>query len=361
MAPWKKFLLLVCLSASNSTAKGEGIVLTDPSNLGPKFVRAERFKDLKIFGISTTITRLDGSSYQILTQRVVGKVELPKVPIDDAQLTDILSNLGSLAELYPQTRSDLIDFANKLREEVAAARHAPPEMTNTPDSGGEDSETIVDIYGTTYKNVKIRAVEPDGLLIFHSAGAAKLKFTDLPEALQKAHNYDPEKAAAFAQKDAQMQAALRKSAVEDRAKMSERQTKKGTNANAQPDGPLFKEVPGVRSLIEIESDLSGFVDKIVTVQGVITIDSYYNYNYREARDTHFCFRIRDANLDSAHVYSRKDTDFARDLRAQLLDTGSGALTGEFKLVIPRERLSEHQTSVLATLVGYGPIPEPDIE
>jgi hypothetical protein len=51
--------------------------------------------------------------------------------------------------------------------------------------------------GTKYKNVQIRRVEPDGLVITTTYGIIKLFFTDLPKEVQEKYHYDPKKAAAF--------------------------------------------------------------------------------------------------------------------------------------------------------------------
>jgi cation transport ATPase len=50
--------------------------------------------------------------------------------------------------------------------------------------------------GKTYKHAKVTGVDVDGLSITHSTGVIKVPFDNLPDALQKEYNYDPEKAAA---------------------------------------------------------------------------------------------------------------------------------------------------------------------
>jgi hypothetical protein len=56
--------------------------------------------------------------------------------------------------------------------------------------------------GTIYKGVTVRKVDPDGLTIIYKPtgggiGAAKLKFENLPDNLQKRYKYSPEKVAAY--------------------------------------------------------------------------------------------------------------------------------------------------------------------
>lgn len=65
---------------------------------------------------------------------------------------------------------------------------------------------ITTILGKTYSSVKIVAVDPDGLRFMHSAGAAKVKFSELPAELQERFGYDPGKAAQFSQQQSMAEA-----------------------------------------------------------------------------------------------------------------------------------------------------------
>ena len=51
--------------------------------------------------------------------------------------------------------------------------------------------------GVTYKQATITRVEPDGVRVSHTDGAAKIAFEDLPDALQRQYNYDPAKVTAY--------------------------------------------------------------------------------------------------------------------------------------------------------------------
>jgi hypothetical protein len=51
------------------------------------------------------------------------------------------------------------------------------------------------IDGKEYKNVTVRRVEPDGIVLITSAGISKVYFTELPKDVQERFHYDPEKAA----------------------------------------------------------------------------------------------------------------------------------------------------------------------
>lgn len=56
--------------------------------------------------------------------------------------------------------------------------------------------TLLD--GTIYKSVKVNRVEPDGLLVSHQDGVARIPFERLPEDVRNLYGYGPVKAAAYA-------------------------------------------------------------------------------------------------------------------------------------------------------------------
>jgi hypothetical protein len=51
--------------------------------------------------------------------------------------------------------------------------------------------------GTTYTDVTVTAVDPDGLRVTHTSGTTKLAFEDLPVEIQKQYQYDSKKATAY--------------------------------------------------------------------------------------------------------------------------------------------------------------------
>jgi len=53
------------------------------------------------------------------------------------------------------------------------------------------------IDGKEYKNVTVRRVEPDGIVLITSAGISKVYFTELPKDVQVRFGYDPQRATAY--------------------------------------------------------------------------------------------------------------------------------------------------------------------
>jgi hypothetical protein len=119
--------------------------------------------------------------------------------------------------------------------EPGKTNHAPPGEITTLD-------------GKTYKGVTVQRVDPDGLTVGYAAagggtGAAKIKFKNLPDDLQRQYKYDPDKAAAYEARQTQGMAAWRaqrqkeaeaaKRAASQRAEQDvfEQQQKKRANGN----------------------------------------------------------------------------------------------------------------------------------
>src|SRR6059058_687851 len=48
--------------------------------------------------------------------------------------------------------------------------------------------------GKEYKNVTVKRVEPDGIVLSSKSGISKVYFTELPKDVQGRFGYDPEKA-----------------------------------------------------------------------------------------------------------------------------------------------------------------------
>lgn len=58
------------------------------------------------------------------------------------------------------------------------------------------AEDITTLKGKTYTNCTVTLVEDDGITITYDAGAKRIPFTDLPEAIRAQYGYDPVKAKA---------------------------------------------------------------------------------------------------------------------------------------------------------------------
>ena len=87
------------------------------------------------------------------------------------------------------------------------------------------AEDVTTLAGTTYRQVRVVRVEPDGVTWRHATGECKVDFTDLPEAVRKTFHFDATRAAAYrnAQEQARQQAAAR--AQQDRQEAAAWQAK----------------------------------------------------------------------------------------------------------------------------------------
>lgn len=77
-----------------------------------------------------------------------------------------------------------------------------PDSVTTKKSNAAHPTEITTLDGTTYKGVTVQKIDPDGLTIAYAPatggiGAAKIKFKNLSEDLQRQFNYNPENAATY--------------------------------------------------------------------------------------------------------------------------------------------------------------------
>lgn len=84
------------------------------------------------------------------------------------------------------------------------------------------AEDLTTLAGRTYKEARVSKVFPDGVIVIHASGTARIKYTDLPPEWRGRYNFDPEKAEAFAEAEAKKQAAFE---AQRRAAMAKEQEK----------------------------------------------------------------------------------------------------------------------------------------
>lgn len=102
--------------------------------------------------------------------------------------------------------------------------------------------------GTTYRECEVTKVEPDGLLIKHADGVAKIRFEDAPKAWQVKYHYDPVKVAGYRK-------SLEAAATAAATKLAERQKEEASmRAKAQ------QQEEEKRRLLEAESKRRADVD-----------------------------------------------------------------------------------------------------
>jgi len=106
------------------------------------------------------------------------------------------------------------------------------------------------------------------------------------------------------------------------------------------------------SIKEVTTDQTEYVGKEFTVNGKISLSTFYNFGYGTAQTTHYALKIRDDNFATIYAYVTKD-EFGKGLRTQLLKLGDN-LRGSFTLKILPVRYVRGQNGVFAELIGYGP-------
>ena len=92
--------------------------------------------------------------------------------------------------------------------------------------------------GTEYKNVTVKRVEPDGLVLSSKSGISKVYFTELPKEVQQRFNYDAEKATTYS---AEQNAALEQARTQQEEAMGRK-----AEATRKTNEQLAKEQAGIQ-------------------------------------------------------------------------------------------------------------------
>jgi len=360
---WRLFCLalslpLTCnLIFAQIAGTTDGIIVYDPSGLGPDFTTAKQYRSVQAFGQTTTVNFSDGTKSVIKNSLIRNLIAYPADSASSMELSNVADVLKELASAYPQSGAFLSQQESLLREAAKKAYLVEAQRLHQSKQVGR-VVSFNDNAGKVYSNVRIDQIEPDGITINRGGEPEKIQFTNLPKEIQDFLGYDPvisvEYVAAVKRRETEKQRLEAMQLAENARREALRiEEERRMAASAAEEERKLAEIKRVRPIIEIESDLSGFVNKPVTVEGAISIDSYFNYEYDKLRDSHYCFSVRDKNYDQAHVYALKSSDIGISLRNELLKVG-GQLRGTVSFVIVGSRLGENQTSVLAELVAYGP-------
>ncbi len=94
-------------------------------------------------------------------------------------------------------------------------------------------EDLVTLSGTTYHDVRVLRVEPDGVTWRHADGAVKVDFADCPENIRRAYHYDPARATAYRQTQAEARQQADEQARRDTTEHASRQQARMQAAMAQ--------------------------------------------------------------------------------------------------------------------------------
>lgn len=323
-----------------------GIIVYDPSGLGVDFTIAKHYRSFQAFGQTTTVNFSDGTKLVVKNSLIRNLIPYPAESASSKELSSLADQLKELASTYPQSRTFLSQQESLLRDAEKNARLVEAQRLHQAKQVGR-VVSFNDKAGKTYSNVRIDQIEPDGITISVEGGRQKIQFTDLSNEIQAFLGYDAKISAeyivAVQRREAERQRVEAAQLAENARREALRiEQERMIAAKAAAEEKRMREVKKVRPIIEIESDLSGFVDKPVTVEGIVSIDSYYNYEYDQLRDSHYCFSVRDKNFDTAHVYALKSSTIGVSLREELLRAG-GELRGAITFVIVGSRLGDNQT------------------
>lgn len=112
--------------------------------------------------------------------------------------------------------------AKDTTEQTQVAPSSPPTAAPTS-APPQISGNLTTTSGKTFEAVTVKRVDPDGLLILHKDGAAKVLFTDLPDEIRAKFGYDAQKAQAFQTAQAAAQKVAQENAAKQQAEMAKKQ------------------------------------------------------------------------------------------------------------------------------------------
>jgi hypothetical protein len=112
------------------------------------------------------------------------------------------------------------------------------------------------IDGKEYKNVTVKRVEPDGIVLSSKLGITKIYFTELPKDVQQRFNYDPDKVDAYS-------ATLQRPEAESQQEQADQ--KAGARQSAASEGSSPNVIRETRQPSSWLGDAHGLDDKIKAV------------------------------------------------------------------------------------------------
>ena len=186
------------------------------------------------------------------------------------------------------------------------------------------ADTITTITGTTYLDASVTKTTPVAISITHSTGTAKIPFKNLPAALQKKYGYDPAKATEYEAQEAQRQAEQKQRAETQRIQAEQENTERENARLAKAQAELAQEQAAQRAAAQAEQEAKKKLLQQTTplimitsdpkpgvpfwINAEIQISTYYHATYRDARESHFSFRLwaaRAEGCEGAYGFMRR--------------------------------------------------------
>ena len=190
---FRNFIPFLFIALPFSVVLGEGIVLVDRDGYGDNFVTAVHFSKIETFGVSSTIHKVDRNKIQVPSSRIRMIFNFPSENESPEAHFEIADKLKLAAPQFRLATRSLNTFANEMQ--FRGERRKVQKANDSEKPSAENA--LVDLNGKKYLNARLQRVEPDGLLVSHTAGVTKVFFTDLPKAIRDQYGYDPIEAAEF--------------------------------------------------------------------------------------------------------------------------------------------------------------------
>lgn len=159
------------------------------------------------------------------------------------------------------------------------------------------AEEIVTVDGRTYEGATITRTEPDGIVIMHAAGVAKIPFTELSEELRARFRYNPAAAQKHASATAEQQRLLGEERARVEAKINARRAVE--QAAADREGKAVRDRRALRSFT-MEARETG-----TTATGYNTWETRYgSYDRQQQQGKRVIVSVHDVSGNTARVTVR---------------------------------------------------------
>ena len=361
--------LILALSASflnlHSQEKlAKGIIIYDPSKLGDEFAQAQVFFEIIPHGVTTDIVTSEGEKIKIVSGQIQALVNFPFESYSPEEWQTVADKLGELAPKYPRVKSILQELETVARKHavVLSNIHAEEAQRKQRIEALEAHQakqigrviTFKDNAGESYENVKLEAIEPDGITISDSGARKKILFTEVSEEVRKFLGYDPKAAAEYIEEkkereEQERRLAAAKIAQEKQLEAERRKRQEMAQAAAQTARARAEEDKKVRKIVELLTDTEKFANRRVTIEGAIKPStSRYGVYELVGLERYWCFEVYDGEL--CYCYVKKNSEVGSSLRQEILDSNSGRLRGAIIL----EDVEADSRVVWGDIVGYGP-------
>ena len=249
----------------------------------------------------------------------------------------VIKRIDASIARFPQFKTQLEIIKKDWTAKMQPPAEPQPSDNTLPSSSAPNTPPSEN----AFRDGVVTSVYPDGVTVSSSSSLTKIRFADMTPEEKARFNYDPIKEKEYL--DGLEKA--RKASIEQKKLADEQEARE---SKARHKTFLKDQLSATNTIKAVESDLPGYLDKYVTVQGTIELSDYYNYLFRDLQADLLCFKIVD-DTGSGWVYMKRGQD-ATSLRSMII-SNKEPVKGRFTFIIPHELYETGQSGVQGLLQG----------